>query len=217
MADKTRSLELKVGIFVFIGLVILTYFVLMIGDFKLMKRGYHIKTVFGFANGIKVGAPLRLAGVDVGEVKEIKLSHEKEGKTIVFLTAWVENEVKIPKDSRAWVNTLGLLGEKYLEVIPGADYQNILKENDILLGEDPTSVQEVTDLVKDISLQAKDTLTSLQSTLASAEVLLKDIHEGRGTVGKFFTDDRLYTDLEEMFADLKKHPWKLLYRPKEAN
>lgn len=217
MADKTRSLELKVGIFVFIGLVILTYFVLMIGDFKLMKHGYHIKTVFGFANGIKVGAPLRLAGVDVGEVKEIKLSHEKEGKTIVFLTAWVENEVKIPKDSRAWVNTLGLLGEKYLEVIPGKDYQHILKENDILLGEDPTSVQEVTDLVKDISLQAKDTLTSLQSTLASAEVLLKDIHEGRGTVGKLFTDDRLYTDLEEMFADLKKHPWKLLYRPKEAN
>jgi len=217
MADKTRSLELKVGIFVFIGLVILTYFVLMIGDFKLMKHGYHIKTVFGFANGIKVGAPLRFAGVDVGEVKEIKLTHEKDGKTIVFLTGWVESETSIPKDSRAWVNTLGLLGEKYLEIIPGKDFQHPLKENDILLGEDPTSVQEVTDLVKDISLQAKETLTSLQSTLASAEVLLKDVHEGRGTVGKLFVDDKLYTDLEEMFADLKRHPWKLLYRPKEAN
>lgn len=217
MADKSKSLELKVGIFVFIGLIILTSFVLWIGDFKVIKHGYHIRAVFGFANGIKVGAPLRLAGVDVGEVKEIKLTHQKDGKTIIFVAAWVDSDTKIPKDSRAWVNTLGLLGEKYLEIIPGRDYENVLKENDVLLGEDPTSVQEVTDLAKDIALQAKTTLTSLQETLASAQSLMKDMHEGRGTVGKLFTDDKLYTDIEEMFADLKKHPWKLLYRPKDVN
>lgn len=210
MADKSKSLELKVGIFVFIGLVILTWFVLWIGDFKIIKHGYHVRVSFGFANGVKVGAPLRLAGVDVGEVKEIKLTHDGSGKNTVYLTTWLDSDIQIPRDSRAWVNTLGLLGEKYLEIIPGKDYKNVMKENDCLLGEDPISVQEVTDLAKDVVLQAKDTLSSLQSVLNNMDGVL----EGKGTLGKFLTDEKLYTDLEEMFADLKKHPWKLLYRPK---
>jgi len=215
MAEKIRTLELKVGIFVFIGIVILTWFVLWIGDFKLVRQGYTVKVTFGFANGIKVGAPVRLAGVDKGEVKAIKLTHEDgSGRSKVFITAWVDSDTQIPRDSRAWVNTLGLLGEKYLEIIPGTDYVNLLKENDVLKGEDPTSVQEVTDLARDIALQAKDALSSLQKTLTTLEEVLEGMHEGRGTVGKLFTDDTLYTDIEEMFSDLKAHPWKLLYRPK---
>jgi phospholipid/cholesterol/gamma-HCH transport system substrate-binding protein len=211
MAERSRSLELKVGIFVFIGLVVLVWFVLLIGDFNLIKHGYLIKVKFGFANGIKIGAPMRLAGVDKGEVKEILLGHEGDtGNAQVILTAWVDSDTQIPRDSRAWVNTLGLLGEKYLEVIPGKDYQHILAPDEMLVGEDPASVQEVTDLIKDIALQSKDALADLSA-------VLKDIHEGRGTVGKLFTDDRLYTDIEEMFADLKKHPWKLLFRPKGAD
>ena len=216
MTDKSKHLELKVGIFVFIGLVILTWFVLLIGDFKLVRLGYNVRVTFGFANGIKIGAPVRVAGVDKGEIKEIKLTHDNEGKTKVILKAWVDSDTVIPSDSRAWVNTLGLLGEKYLEIIPGKDYKNVLLEDSVLAGEDPTSVQEVTDLARDIALQAKDTLASLQDALASLNGVLTDMHEGRGTVGKLFTDDKLYTDIEEMFADLKKHPWKLLFRPKDS-
>lgn len=212
MAEKGRSTELKVGIFVFIGFLILTWFVLWIGDFKLMKHGYNIRVVFGFANGIKIGAPVRVAGVDKGEVKAILLDHDDAGKTRVTVVAWIDSDAQVPRDSRAWVNTLGLLGEKYLELIPGQGYADCLKENEVMAGEDPTSIQEVTDLAKDIALQAKETLGSLEGTLSS----LNSILEGRGTVGKLFTDDKLYVDLEEMFADLKKHPWKLLYRPKEA-
>jgi phospholipid/cholesterol/gamma-HCH transport system substrate-binding protein len=209
MADRSKSLELKVGIFVFIGFVVLTWFVLWIGDFKLVRQGFTVKVTFSFVNGIKMGAPVRLAGVDRGEVKDIKLTHDNEGKAKVTIIAWVDYGTEIPQDSRAWVNTLGLMGEKYLEIIPGKDYKNVLKVNEVLKGEDPTSVQEVTDLTKDVVLQVKDTLSTLQ-------LVLGDMHEGRGTIGKLFTDDKLYTDIEEMFADLKKHPWKLLYRPKDT-
>jgi phospholipid/cholesterol/gamma-HCH transport system substrate-binding protein len=209
MAQNTKSLEFKVGIFVFIGIMILSWFIFRIGDVKLTTSGYHLRVLFGFANGIKIGAPVRVAGVDKGEVKEIKLTHSADGKPTVFIRIWLEGDTQIPVDSRAWVNTLGLLGEKYLEIIPGKDYNKILVADGLLVGEDPTSVQEVTDLAKDIALQVKDTLSTLNSVLT-------DMHEGRGTIGKLFTDDRLYTDIEEMFADLKKHPWKLLYRPKGA-
>jgi phospholipid/cholesterol/gamma-HCH transport system substrate-binding protein len=212
MIEKSRSLELKVGIFVFIGIVILAWFVLLIGNFKLLRVGYNIKVAFGFANGIKIGAPVRIAGVDKGEVKEIRLMHDEKGQPKIFITAYLDGDAQIPADSRAWVNTLGLLGEKYLEIIPGKDYKNILPENGLLVGEDPTSIQEVTDLAKDIALQAKDMLGTFQETLKG----LNSVLGGQGTVGKLLTDDRLYNDIEEMFADLKKHPWKLLYRPKEV-
>lgn len=210
MAQSTKSLEFKVGVFVFIGIAILTWFVLMIGDFKLIRRGFHVKVTFGFANGIKLGAPVRVAGVDKGEVKEIKLTHGPDGAPKVTIRILVDAGTQIPVDSRAWVNTLGLLGEKYLEIIPGRDYGHLLVEDSVIVGEDPTSVQEVTDLVKDVTLQVKDTLLSLQVALENLNAVL----EGQGTVGKLLTDDKLYTDIEEMFADLKRHPWKLLYRPK---
>jgi len=216
MADRARSVEFKVGLFVFLGLVVLVWFVLLIGDFKLMRVGYRINVAFGFANGIKVGAPVRIAGVDKGEVKEIALSHDADNKPLITISAWIDGDAKVPSDSRAWVNTLGLLGEKYLEIIPGEAYGTPLPEGGLLRGEDPTSVQEVTDLTKDIALQAKDTLASLQDVLGSLDAVLGDVQEGRGTVGKLFTDASLYTDIEEMFADLKLHPWKLLYRPKGA-
>ena len=214
MTEKTKALQLKVGIFVFVGIIVLVWFVLLIGDFKLVRLGYNVNVNFGFANGIKIGAPVRLSGVDKGEVKEIKLYHNPDGTTRVTIRVFLDGDAAIPKDSRAWVNTLGLLGEKYLEIIPGKDYQNILKDSQVLIGEDPTSVQEVTDLIKDIALQTKDTLGDMQKTLGTLNSVLTDMHEGKGTVGKLFVDDRLYTDLEEMFADLKKNPWKLLYKPK---
>jgi len=216
MTEKSKALELKVGIFIFIGFVILAWFVLLIGGSKLMRVGYNIKVVFGFANGIKVGAPVRVAGVDKGEVKEIRLTYDSKGRSKVIIKAYMDADTVIPRDSRAWVNTLGLLGEKYMEVIPGTDYRYLLSEEGHLLGEDPTSVQEVTDLAKDIALQAKSMMGSFKETIDALNPLLKNINEGKGTVGKLFTDDKLYTDIEEMFADLKKHPWKLLFRPKEA-
>ena len=214
MAEKSKALEFKVGIFIFTGLLILSWFVLSIGDFKILRVGYNIKVIFGFANGIKVGAPVRVAGVDKGEVKEIRLTHDHDGKSKVIIKVLLAGDTVVPVNSRAWVNTLGLLGEKYLEIIPGKDYNTILPPNGVLVGEDPVSVQEVTDLAKDIALQAKDTLGELQTTLTNMNTILKGMAEGKGTVGKLFVDERLYTDIEEMFADLKRHPWKLLYRPR---
>lgn len=221
MADKSR-LELKVGIFVFIGLVILVIFVLMIGDFRLINPGYAFKVSFSFANGVKMTAPVRLSGVEVGEVKGVEIGYdEKEKKPQVLIYVWVKKGSKIPVDSRVWVNMLGLLGEKYIEIMPGQKNDTLLSEGSIIKGEDPISIQELTDLSREIAMQVGDTVSNLATTLDklnmsldSLNIILTNVKEGKGTVGKLFFDDSLYNNIEEMFADLKKHPWKLLSRPK---
>lgn len=196
---KTK-LELKVGTFIFVGLVILVIFVLSIGGLKTWALGYNLKFSFNFINGVKIGAPVRFAGVDVGKVKEINFVLTPERRTLVVVEAWVKDEVKIPVDSVVWINTLGLLGEKYIEVMPGENPQ-YLRKNETLAGNDPVAMHEVTQLAKNIA----DDL----------DAIIAKIKNGEGTIGKLVSDDTLYKELEALVLDLQQHPWKLFFKGKE--
>lgn len=196
------KLELKVGIFVFIGLVILGIFVLLIGDFKTWTSGYQVKFLFNFANGVKVGAPVRFAGVDIGEVKGIDFIFlPEEQRTQVEIVGWVKKEVKIPLDSTVWVNTLGLLGEKYIEVMPGKDYAHALAQNQAIVGNDPIPMHKVAELAKNIAGNLDEGIAKLKNK--------------EGTVGRLLYDDSLYKELEALISDIRRHPWKLFYKTKE--
>ena len=198
---KTK-LELKVGIFVFIGIVFLSVFVLSIGGIKTWSSGYHINFIFNFVNGAKLGAPVRFSGVDVGVIKKINFVFSgEEQKYKVKIDSWVKREVQIPSDSTVWVNTLGLLGEKYIEIIPGKDYGRVLNNNDTIVGVDPIPMHEVFRMSKDIIDNFSEGLTK--------------INEGKGTVGKLLYDDTVYNELEAMVKDLRRHPWKLFWKTKE--
>jgi phospholipid/cholesterol/gamma-HCH transport system substrate-binding protein len=193
------NLELKVGIFVFIGIVILTSFVIFLGEFQTWKAGYNINIIFGFVNGIKVGAPVRFAGVDVGEVKGIDLLPEpKNQKTKIRVRAWIKEGVKIPIDSTVWVNTLGLLGEKYIEIMPGENYKTFLGSRGVLRGTDPIAMHEVAKLIEDIATH-----------------LSKGIKNRQGTIGKLLYEDELYKELQALIKDLRRHPWKLFRKTRE--
>lgn len=205
MADsENRIFELKVGIFIAVGMIIFFLIVFSIGDVYIVKRGYHIDAVFNFANGISESAPVRLAGVNVGEIDKITLFFdEKDKKTKVKLTLWIEEyKIKIERDSLATINTLGLLGEKYLEIYPGTTTNVFLKEGDVIVGRDPISTESI---AEKINVLADSTVT-----------IMERLKDGKGTIGKLLTEDKIYNDLEAFVEDVKKHPWKLLHKPRGA-
>jgi len=198
---KTK-LELKVGIFVFIGLVILVFFILSIGGFKTWSLGYRINVNFNFVNGVKVGAPVRFAGVDVGEVKKIKLEFvPAENRSNVGLVIWVRDIIKIPTDSTVWVNTLGLLGEKYIEIMPGKDYANCIKENGVVTGVDPLPIHAIFNRAENIMHNLDDGLAQIRNK--------------EGSLGKLIYDDTVYNELQALVTDVRKNPWKLFFKTKE--
>ena len=215
MTTKSR-LELTVGVFMVIGLIILVFFVFFIRDFQLVKPGYRFDIVFGFANGLKVGAPTRLAGVDVGEIKGIDIFYEPDSsKTRVRVRVWVKKEAQVPLDSEILINTLGLLGEKYIEIIPGKNYALLAGEGSTVSGRDPVAVEEVTEETKKLVLKIEQAVTGLNDVLVQ-------IKTGQGTLGKLVYEDDIYQniegstkDLKELTEDLKRHPWKLFWKPKE--
>ncbi len=226
--DYTRTFELKVGVFIMIGIAILFIIVFSIGDIYIIKPGYHIHVIFGFASGIGPSAPVRLAGVGVGQVEGIRIFYdEDQKKTKAELSVWIKESVKIEEDAVATINTLGLLGEKYLEMFPGTSGKPFLKDKDTMIGRDPVSMEKMTENLAKLS----ESLTSIADGLAKGEgtigKLLKNdaiynnlegftdkLNKGEGTFGKFLTDDTVYKNFEAFSDDIKKHPWKLLARPR---
>lgn len=198
---KTK-LELKVGIFVFVGLIILVLFILSIGGLKTWSSGYRINLNFNFVNGVKVGAPVRFAGVDVGEVKKVRLEFiPQENRSKVYLEVWIRNIIKIPVDSTVWVNTLGLLGEKYVEIIPGTDYANCLKIDESLVGIDPLPIHQL--------------FKNAESILSNLDEGIAKIKNKEGSLGKLIYSDAIYNELEALVTDVRKNPWKLFIKTKE--
>lgn len=222
---KTK-VELKVGVFVLIGLVILIMFVLSIGSFKTWTSGYRLNFIFHFVNGVKLGAPVRFAGVDIGVVKNLKFFFDpKEAQTKVKIVCWLKREVNVPVDSTVWVNTLGLLGEKYIEVIPGKDYKHILEENMELSGKDPIPMNEIGELAKRIANNLDEAINKINNKEGTLGKLLGDdtiyneleaaLKNKDGTIGRLFYDDSLYKDMEALIEDIRRHPWKLFWKTKE--
>ncbi len=233
---KESNLELKVGSFVLIALICLVWFIFSVNDTSIFEKGTSLKAIFGFTNGLKKNAPVGVAGVIQGSVKNLKLFFDvDERKTKVEVELWLKRDVNIPIDSTVIVNQFGFMGEKYIEITPGTDTKRFLQPGDAIVGKDPIAQEAISERVMDVTkklevaigginkiVSDENNIKSLSETFENLSLLtgnindiLENIKTGEGTVGKLIYDERLYDDLQGLTADLKENPWKLLYRPKE--
>ncbi len=227
--DKSK-VELKVGVFVFAALVILGIFVFKIGNLKTYGRGYSIKLLFNNVSGVKTGSPVRFSGVDVGEVNQVNiLAGEQYNNARVEIIAWIREALYIPDNSAAYINTLGLLGEKYIEIVPPSEYTTFLKAGDTLVGTDPIMMRHWIDEGEKVIEDFQEIIRKLkegEGTIGKLlyddklyqelEALVSDLQQAkRGTIGKLLYDDRLYQELEALVSDLRNHPWKLFWKTTE--
>ncbi len=226
--SRESGLEMKVGSFVLMAALALTFFIISISDLSIFEKGHHLHVVFGFASGLREAAPVRLAGVDVGLVKKLEVFVDESDarKTKVRVNIWIRDDIGIPVDSNITINQLGILGEKYVEIIPGAS-KDSLKESSVVQGHDPVPIERITEKVDALMSKLVTTVDSVNNgilteqnekslavTLDGFAALGTDLKEGRGTIGKLLTDDAIFNNLDDLTSDLKGNPWKLLYRPK---
>ena len=224
---KESDLEVKVGAFVLAAIVCLVGFVFSISDFSVFKKGESYQVMFQFANGLKKGAPVRVAGVDAGHIRTIGVLYDPSTHvTDVKVDAWIEHGHSIPADSKFMINQLGLLGEKYLEIMPGVS-QGLLAPGATVRGEEPVPMEAITRSIGSLGPKVEEVLNSINTgilteanklalaqMLANTAAVTASVRNGDGTVGKFMMDPGVYKNLDEMSADLKANPWKLFYRPK---
>ncbi len=112
---QNTKLELIVGVFVLVGLVCLGYLSIKLGKLEVIGGNlYEVEAQFTSASGLKPGAPVEIAGVEVGRVKSITL---KDDRAMVRLG--LDNGTKLYTDTIASIKTRGIIGEKYLALSPG--------------------------------------------------------------------------------------------------
>ena len=112
--EKTK-MELVVGAFVLVGIVCLGYLSIKLGKLEVIGGDlYEVEAQFTSASGLKPGATVEIAGVEVGRVKAIGL---KEDRAIVKLG--IDKDTKLYTDTIASIKTRGIIGEKFLALSPG--------------------------------------------------------------------------------------------------
>ncbi len=336
---QERGIEIKVGILVLVALGIMTAFIIVMGNFSLAE-GFAFYVDFDFSGNLQKGAPVKVAGIKVGKIQAVqymggKVDPTTKKRVYVRVTAWVEQRVQgtIYEDAEFFVNTQGVLGEQYLEIVPGTaarkpiragtvhrgvnpprmdlvvarlyevldgvtrllredkeTIRNLLKSGtkalrtvDALLSENRPEIKKLLVSLEGFTREGSSLITTVREGLGppakirslvanlektsgsvsrdidgllaktnkaldgvnrvsamvgpgeekkiratldklvkltdrvytltgDAQVMVARLNKGKGTVGAILVKDELYHDIKEMVRDLKRNPWKFLWR-----
>ena len=228
--------ELKVGIFVVVILVLFGMGVFAIGSHqKYFQRQYTLWASFSNIQGLIVGAPVRLAGLTVGRVNAIIFPDDPGEKTIkVELKIKKGVQKRIREDSIASIQTMGLLGDKYVEISLGSPENSVLQDGAYIESAHPfdllsyaTKLEEAIDVintilvdVREISSQVRggkgllhsilydpaggELVKDLASTAKSANNIVKKVERGEGTLGGIINDPEVYEDVKVILGGAKE-------------
>ena len=184
------SAEAKVGLLVLGSSVILLWMTMMVGKFELGKpSGYTVTATFDTVSGLDLKAAVRMAGVQIGTVEAVELEDSK-AKVVLLINP----DVKIPKGAEAAVKTMGLLGDKYVDLIPsqhqaetgqgGRERSGYYKDGDRVERTVPSS--------------DADQLISKLSAIAD------DIKKVTGAMSNVFGSQRGERSMEDILHDLRE-------------
>lgn len=113
---EKAKLELAVGVFVLVGLICLGYLSIKLGKLEVLGgQAYEVRAEFDSASGLRPGAAVEIAGVEIGRVKTISLRGDR---ATVSLAIW--NGERLYNDTIASIKTRGIIGEKFVALSPGA-------------------------------------------------------------------------------------------------
>ncbi len=179
--------ETKIGLLLLAALGVLLYFLVKMGNLSSLfePRGYEITAYFQSIAGLEERAPVRLAGVKIGYVEKIKLDR---GKALVVMKIY--QSYKIRKGSRAAVTSMGIMGEKYIEIFPG-EGSDFLKPGERIEGIPPLSIDQLGAMFYSIAQDVKKMSRTFSEVIGG--------EKGRASLNTILQNlDRITTELDRM-------------------
>jgi phospholipid/cholesterol/gamma-HCH transport system substrate-binding protein len=223
--------QLKVGVLIFVALVILGIAILKLGAAgNLFGERYRLVAYVASASGLRVGGPVTVAGQLAGSIKEINFLPVDNDTTrnlelIVEVNQTLREQVR--KDSRARINTMGLLGDKVFDISVGTPKARMLHEGDTLIiapsidygavvQQASGAINQVIKLTEDLTrvtaginrgegtlgqlVTNRQLYDQLNTTLARSSALMARLENPRGTIGRLLDDPSLYYSLNRTIA-----------------
>ena len=210
---KTNTLETRLGVFFAMAMIAAFIILELVGGVNILRPGFHLFAEFNNIQDLKVGDPVKIAGVPIGQVDHIGLD---ETNNKVLLRLRLHSGVIVRTDSQATIKFAGLLGQNYVAITFGTpaapaytDGQRLVtaEQPDLsaLMAKLDEAASGVQNLTKSFTGDKIDNLLGpftdfmrqnnpkLTAMIANFSAVSTQIAQGKGTVGKLIYDDALYT------------------------
>ncbi len=183
----------KVGIMTLCAAALLGYMVFVIGDFSFSDQGYRFVISFFSVNGLSKGSNVSMSGVKIGKVEKIEIRDDQ-----VYVHCFVQNnKYHVRRKSTYTITTAGLMGEKYVEIMPTRDYTSpYISDGEVVPGTDPTRMDEIFE-------QGNVLIQKLQELTASAKDIIGDPELKDNTRAMFRNAREASDKLNEIVASLR--------------
>jgi phospholipid/cholesterol/gamma-HCH transport system substrate-binding protein len=188
---RTRSLawsELKIGLVSLVAIVLAALLIFLLsGQGGFFWQRYSIKTVFTNVAGLGSGAPVRVAGLEVGTVEDV---HFIGDKVEIVMQVNKNQQSRITNTSVATLGSISLLGEAAVDITPSSKGTPVPEWGYVPAAAAAASISDLT--------------TQASTGMAEITSLITDIRNGRGTVGQLFTNEGLYRDLNGLISAMEQ-------------
>jgi phospholipid/cholesterol/gamma-HCH transport system substrate-binding protein len=190
--------QLRVGVMAIAAVAILMVLVFLISG----KAGFFTKTVparmyVDDSASLKVGAPVRLNGIDAGNVSSVRLSGQGGNRTVEIALKINRDFLSlIPSDSQGSINPEGVFGDKYINITRGQSTVP-LKENGEIRSLDTKEFQEVVN-------ESYNVLASLNAITNRIDSITQQVEQGKGTIGKLLYDETLYQRMDAVVREAQR-------------
>ncbi len=200
--QEVKWSQLKVGLIVLASLALLSTLLFLMtsaSGLSLFSHKIYVKAYFSNSNGLKVGAPVGLEGVTIGEVKSVTVTNDPARKATpveVIMKLGPKFRKSLHTDSRASLSTVGVLGDTVVDINSRTAVGPELKNGDEL------PIMQAPNL-NDVVRSSEGTIDSLNVILAKMNNIASSIEEGKGSIGKLVNDPELYNKATETVNQLQ--------------
>ncbi|OGC06211.1 hypothetical protein A2V82_09555 [candidate division KSB1 bacterium RBG_16_48_16] len=162
---RQHKYEIIVGIAIIAAIVVATFGYIFIREVPVRKNGLEVTIYFNNVSGLTQGDAVKVSGVKVGRVKGIDLVRDR-----VAVRVWLDGKVPFARDSKAFIKSIGMIGEKYIDLMPGYAPE-YLASKDTITGEYAADLADVGGPISDLISQATSILTKLNDTIQERNLI----------------------------------------------
>ncbi|RMH22666.1 MAG: MCE family protein [Acidobacteria bacterium] len=177
--QRNRGSQVRVGLLVLVTLVVLATGIFLIGEQNnLFRSKYHYRVRFDNAGGLQAGNPVQLNGINVGRVDSVVLPEDPaEHGLVVTIAVDARYRERVRRDSEARIKTLGLLGDKYVEITSGSKELPRVEDGGEIAAAEVPDVDRLLDTGGDV-------VDNIVSISVSLKEILSRMERGEGLLGE---------------------------------
>lgn len=188
--------KVKLGVFIFIGIVLFFAGIYNVGKSKNMfDTTFRITGIFNNVGGLQVGNNVRFSGINVGTVDAITIISDTSVQVDVIIEAALQKFIK--KDSKATIGSEGLMGNKVINITPGSAHAEAIEADGMIATIKPFDPDAV---IEDV----KTSIENIKGISADLGKIMGNIRKGRGTIGTLLVDTTFSRNIKETMVNLNK-------------